>query len=89
MRPGARYGMKHMTRNVGALITSVEGRRDINTLLEIQDGRPLVTNDIARIRLRTTDPVAFDPYRTNRATGSFILIDEATNETAAAGLIDG
>ena len=88
MRPGARYALKHMTKNVGALIVHIEGRRDINSLEEVVDGRPLVTNDIARVRLRTTDSLAFDPYRTNRTTGSFILIDEATNETAAAGLID-
>jgi sulfate adenylyltransferase large subunit len=89
MRPGARYALKHMTRNVGALIVQIEGRRDVNTLEEIQDGRPLVTNDIARVRVRTTDALAFDPYLRNRKTGSFILIDEATNETSAAGLIEG
>jgi sulfate adenylyltransferase subunit 1 (EFTu-like GTPase family) len=89
MRPGARYALKHMTRNVGALIVQIEGRRDVNTLEEIHDGRPLVTNDIARVRVRTTDALAFDPYLSNRKTGSFILIDEATNETSAAGLIEG
>jgi sulfate adenylyltransferase subunit 1 (EFTu-like GTPase family) len=47
-----------------------------------------VTNDIARLRLRATDSLAFDAYRTNRVTGSFILVDLATNETAAAGLIE-
>jgi sulfate adenylyltransferase large subunit len=89
MRPGARYALKHTTRNVGAFITHVHARRDIDTLAEVVDGRALVTNDIARVRVRTTSPLAFDAYRTNRAMGSFILIDEVTNETAAGALIDG
>jgi sulfate adenylyltransferase subunit 1 len=44
-------------------------------------------NDIAKVHLRTTKPVFFDPYTRNRQTGSLILIDEATNETVAAGMI--
>ena len=47
----------------------------------------LALNDIGRVRLRTSKPLAFDPYARNRATGSFILIDEATNDTVGAGMI--
>jgi sulfate adenylyltransferase large subunit len=87
MRPGARYALKHATKNVGAFVTEVLARRDIKTLEEVADGRPLLTNDIARVRVRTTSPLVFDPYLDNRATGSFILMDEVTNETAAGALI--
>ena len=46
-------------------------------------------NDIARVRLRTSAPLVFDPYTSNRRTGSFILIDESTNRTVGAGMIAG
>jgi len=89
LRPGARYALKHTTRNVGAFVTDVLARRDIDTLEEVAGGSALVTNDIARVCVRTTSPFAFDTYRTNRAMGSFILMDEVTNETAAGALIGG
>jgi sulfate adenylyltransferase subunit 1 len=56
-------------------------------LEKVTENRTIGMNDIARIRLRTTKPLFFDPYTTNRITGSLILIDEATNETVAAGMI--
>jgi sulfate adenylyltransferase subunit 1 (EFTu-like GTPase family) len=60
---------------------------DIHTLEDIAGPERLELNDIARVRLRLSEPLAVDPYDENRATGAFILIDEATNDTVAAGMI--
>jgi sulfate adenylyltransferase subunit 1 len=60
---------------------------DIQTLQRLENESVLNTNDIARIKLRATTPILYDSYRRNRVTGSFILIEEATNDTVAAGMI--
>jgi sulfate adenylyltransferase subunit 1 len=60
---------------------------DINTLHRIEDDKSIEMNDIARVKIRTTKPLLTDPCRRNRHTGSLILIDEATNDTVAAGMI--
>ena len=60
---------------------------DINHLQRVEDDKEINMNDIARVKLRTTKPIAYDPYRKNRLTGSLILVDESTNETVAAGMI--
>jgi len=60
----------------------------MNTLDEKQ-GRPLEMNDIGKVQLKLAKPLFFDPYKENRTTGSFILIDEVTNATVAAGMIEG
>ena len=60
---------------------------DINTLHRMEDEKEIGLNDIGRIAIRTTKPLFFDSYRRNRNTGSIILVDEATNETVAAGMI--
>jgi bifunctional enzyme CysN/CysC len=83
---GARYAIRHNTRSARAVVRDLDHRLDVNTLLAASADR-LDLNDIGRVRLRTTSPLAADPYRANRATGSFILIDEATNATAGAGMI--
>ncbi len=88
LQPGRRYVLKHTTRRVRAIVDSIVCRLNLDTLALDTDDAPLRLNDIGRIRLRTTEPLAFDPYRTNRATGAFILIDEATNDTVAAGMIE-
>ena len=88
MTIGAKYGIKHTTRSAKAMIRSLEHRVDVNTHEEI-DADSLSMNEIGRVTLKTTSPLLFDPYRKNRATGSFILIDEATNGTAGAGMIIG
>jgi bifunctional enzyme CysN/CysC len=88
LAPGKRYYLKHTTRRVRAIVDAVVCRLDINTLALDTDDSPLRLNDIGRVRLRTTEPLAFDSYRRNRVTGAFILIDEATNETVAAGMIE-
>jgi len=87
MRPGARYALKHTSRTVRAIVEEIGDMLDAHTLERIDAPTELGLNDIARVRLRTSSPVAFDPYGSNRRTGSFILIDEATNATVAAGMI--
>ncbi|HEV7887720.1 MAG TPA: GTP-binding protein, partial [Acidimicrobiales bacterium] len=88
MAVGAKYGIKHTTRSARAMIRSLEHRLDVNTLDEVAASE-LAMNEIGRVVLKTTAPLVFDSYRRNRATGSFILIDEATNGTAGAGMIIG
>ena len=79
--------LKHTSRNATAIIESIEDVVDVHTLQRTQPADELALNDIGRVRLRTNVPLAFDPYTSNRRTGSFILIDEASNETVGAGLI--
>jgi len=86
--PAARFVLKHTTRNVTARIISLNSRVDVNTLEQHAMPAGLVTNDIAHVALALTQPILVDPYRINRATGSFILIDEVTNQTIAAGMIE-
>jgi sulfate adenylyltransferase subunit 1 (EFTu-like GTPase family) len=64
-------------------------RIDINSLHREEDAETLVLNEIGRVTLRTTTPIMVDEYRRNRTTGSFILMDEATNDTVGAGMILG
>jgi bifunctional enzyme CysN/CysC len=83
------YSLKHTTNNVRAKVTEVVYRLDVNTTHRDEAKDTLELNDMGRVRLRCTAPLAFDPYRRNRETGSFILIDEATNATVAAGMLLG
>jgi bifunctional enzyme CysN/CysC len=87
LRPRGRYLIKHAAHTVAAIVDELVDRVDVHTL--DREGAPaeLALNDIGRVRLRTARPVAFDPYARNRATGGFIVIDEATNETVGAGMI--
>jgi small GTP-binding protein len=87
LRPGARYALKHTSRNASAIVDSIEDVVDVHTLQRTSPAEQLALNDIGRVRLRTSVPLAFDAYTSNRRTGSFILIDEASNETVGAGLI--
>jgi bifunctional enzyme CysN/CysC len=89
LRAGAKLVLKHTTRSVRALVRELHYRLDVNTLHREEGVQQLVLNDIGRIRLRTQAPLLFDEYRRNRATGSFILADEVTNVTVAAGMITG
>jgi len=84
---GGVYAIKHTTRSARAVVEEVRYRIDVNTLHRDASASQLGLNDIGRVRLRTTVPMIFDEYRRNRTTGSFILIDEATNATAGAGMI--
>jgi bifunctional enzyme CysN/CysC len=86
---GARYTIQHTTRSTRAIVRELDYRLDVNTLHRDETGESLSLNEIGRIRLRTQQPLLFDAYRRSRDTGSFILIDEATNNTVAAGMITG
>jgi bifunctional enzyme CysN/CysC len=89
LRPGAKFAIKHTTRSARALVKDLHYRLDVNTLHRDHDANELGLNEIGRVSLRTTTPLFFDEYRRNRDTGSFVLIDEATNNTVAAGMIIG
>ncbi|MDQ3938408.1 MAG: sulfate adenylyltransferase subunit CysN [Chloroflexota bacterium] len=84
---GGRYAIKHTTRNTRAIVGDVLYRIDVNTLHRDETAKSLGLNDIGRIQLRTSSPLLVDEYRKNRQTGSFILIDETTNDTVAAGMV--
>jgi bifunctional enzyme CysN/CysC len=87
LRAGEHVALKHATRTVRAAVESIDALLDVTTL---RDGPPpdeLVLNDIARITLRTAAPVVADTYAENRTTGAFILIDEDSNDTVAAGMV--
>jgi len=86
---GGRYTIQHTTRSTRAVVTEIDYRLDINTLHRDEQAETLSLNEIGRIRIRTQQPLLFDAYRRNRDTGSFILVDEATNNTVAAGMITG
>ena len=85
--PRAKYTVFHTSNDVKAIIKDIQYKVDINTLHRIEDDKELKMNEIARVQLRTTKPLLIDSYRRNRNTGSLILIDDATNETVAAGMI--
>jgi sulfate adenylyltransferase subunit 1 (EFTu-like GTPase family) len=85
--PRGRYALKHTTRWTRAVVTDVLYRLDVNTGHRDPDTKELKLNDLGRVQLRTTTPVVYDEYRRNRTTGSFVLVDEATNNTVAAGML--
>jgi bifunctional enzyme CysN/CysC len=87
LRPGGRYAIKHATHTARAIVEAIDDRVEVTSLGREPAPGELALNDIGRVRLRTSKPLAFDPYARNRATGSFILIDEATNDTVGAGMI--
>ena len=81
-----KYIVKHNTRMAKSLFSKLEYRVDVNTLAQ-HEATTLNMNDIARVAIKVQQPLVFDSYQKNRATGSFIVIDEATNNTVAAGMI--
>ena len=87
LKPGGRYALKHTTRAVRAVVDDVDWHLDVETLAREQNSHGLALNEIGHVRLRLSAPLVFDPYARNRETGSFILIDEASNDTVGAGLI--
>ena len=86
-RPRAKYTIVHTSNEQKAMIKEVVYKIDINTYAREEENKDLKMNDIARISIRTTRPLMVDEYRDNRITGSFVLIDDATHETVAAGMI--
>ena len=86
-RPRTKYTVKHTSNDQKAMIKEVVYVIDINTLDRISGEAALEMNAIAKVKIRTTKPLLVDAYRENRTTGSIILVDDATNETVAAGMI--
>jgi len=89
LRTGAPYQLKHTSRWVAAEVEEMRYQLDVDTLHRDLDADTLEVNDIGRIAIHTTSPLFFDEYRLNRNTGSFILVDPATDLTVAAGMIIG
>ena len=85
--PRRKYWLKHTTRTTYAKISGIDYKRDVHTLGEQGDATELGMNDIARVRLTLQQPIVADAYADNSTTGSFILIDATTHQTAAAGMI--
>jgi sulfate adenylyltransferase subunit 1 len=85
--PNGKYTIRHTTQEARCVVKNIRYKVDINSLHKIEDDLSIGLNDIGRIAIRTTKPLLYDSYRTNRSTGSLILIDEFTNETVGAGMI--
>jgi len=85
--PRGKYYIRNTSNEARCMVTEVKYKVDINTLHRIEDDKNISMNDIARVSLKTTKPLFVDRYSRNRNTGSIILVDEATNETVAAGMI--
>ena len=86
LKVGGKYVIKHTTRTARAVVEQLEYRVDVNTLEHVETDQ-LALNEIGRVHLRLSHPVMVDRYRRNRTTGSFILIDETTNDTVGAGML--
>ncbi|WP_433531402.1 sulfate adenylyltransferase subunit 1 [Micromonospora sp. CA-263727] len=87
LQVGGKYAIKHTTRAARAIVRGLHYRLDINSLHRDESATELRLNEIGRVRLRTTIPLLADEYRRNRTTGGFVVIDETTNRTVAAGMI--
>jgi sulfate adenylyltransferase subunit 1 len=87
LQRGRKYFLKHTTQTVQAVVTGIENRLDFSTFEPEPDAPELALNDVGEIRLKTAKPVIFDGYANNRLTGSFILIEQGTNATVAAGML--
>jgi bifunctional enzyme CysN/CysC len=89
LRAGSKLAIKHTTRWGRTVVKDLQYRLDVNTLHRDESATELTLNEIGRIQLRTTVPLFFDEYRRNRTTGSFVLVDESTQNTVGAGIILG
>ena len=85
--PRGKYVIRHTSTEARCLIKEVNYKMNINVLEKEPEDKEVRMNDVARISIRTTKPLFYDSYNRNRTTGSLILIDEATNETVATGMI--
>lgn len=83
-----KYVLRHTTNEVRAMVAEVKHKMDINHLEKDTEDKQVQMNDIAKVVLKITQPIFADSYKQNRITGSIILVDEATNETVAAGMIE-
>jgi sulfate adenylyltransferase subunit 1 len=87
LQAGKKYFLKHTTHTVQVAVTDLVNRLNMVTLETEAEPSELAMNDIGEIKLRTAKPLVFDGYSTNRLTGSFILIEQGTNATVAAGML--
>jgi bifunctional enzyme CysN/CysC/sulfate adenylyltransferase subunit 1 len=87
LQRGKKYHLKHTTQTVQAMVTSLDHRINIQTFEPESEPAELPMNGIGEIRLRTSKPLIFDGYATNRLTGSFILIEQGSNQTVGAGML--
>ena len=88
LSPARTYIIRHTTRESKAKVGEIAYKVDVNTLENLQT-QTLAMNDIARLSFKLAQPLMIDPYTVNRATGAFIVIDESTNNTVGAGMIQG
>ncbi|MFJ8958976.1 adenylyl-sulfate kinase [Lentzea sp. NPDC102401] len=89
LRPGATYTIRHTTRAASVQVRLLDYRLDVTTLHRDETATALAVNEIGRVQLRTAQPLMFDSYRRNRATGGFVLVDDITGGTVGAGMITG
>ena len=82
-----KFFLKHNTQTAQAIVTEIESKLDIHSFESRPDAAELAMNDIGIIRLRTARPLVYDGYATNRFTGSFVLVEQGTNATVAAGML--
>ncbi len=87
LKSGKKYYLKHGTQTVQVMVSSLESRIDIRTYEPQPDPVELSMNDIGEVRLRTAKPLVYDGYTTNRLTGSFVLVEQGSNATVAAGML--
>ena len=87
LRVGGKYQIRINSNEAGCIVKSVDYRMNINTLEHDTENITVEMNDMAKINIKTSKPVCYDPYRKNNITGSMIFMDECSNETMAAGMI--
>jgi bifunctional enzyme CysN/CysC/sulfate adenylyltransferase subunit 1 len=87
LQRGRKYWLKHTTQTVQVMVTNLEARINISTYDEEPAPTELTLNDIGDVRLKTSRPLVYDGYAQNRLTGAFVLIEQGTNQTAAAGML--
>lgn len=87
LQPNGKYALKHTTKEMRCVVKDIKYRLDINSLSRITQNPTIGMNDVGKVLLRTTSPLLADVYTQNRETGSFIMIDEASNVTVGAGMI--
>src|ERR1039458_9875243 len=87
LSPDRRYLVKHTTRTASVSGVEMRYRIDLEQLHRDEGASTLELNDLGRVRIELSSPLVFDSFRRNKVTGSLIVIDEATNETVAAGTI--
>ncbi len=87
LEKGKKYFLKHTTQTVQAMVTAIESRTNISTFEPEPNPSSLAVNEMGEIRLKLARPIVYDGYRENRLTGSFILIEQGTNQSVAAGML--